>query len=91
METTNELFEYLTGRVLERDPLRFEARPPIRRAERPVYLSSRVIGLLDGHHQVQLGPIRQVRDVRHPVRAIMAECLKLILVRRHDQIPTLSM
>jgi hypothetical protein len=31
-----EFFNYLTTRVLERDPLRFEARPPIRRAEGPV-------------------------------------------------------
>jgi hypothetical protein len=31
-----EFFKYLTVRVFERDPLRFEARPSIRRAEGPV-------------------------------------------------------
>ena len=31
-----EFFNYLTARVLERDPLRFEARPSIGRAEGPV-------------------------------------------------------
>jgi hypothetical protein len=31
-----EFFNYLAARVLERHPLRFEARPSIRRAEGPV-------------------------------------------------------
>jgi len=31
-----EFFNHFTVRVLERDPLRFEARPSIRRAERPM-------------------------------------------------------
>jgi hypothetical protein len=32
----NEFFKYLTVRVLDRDPLRFKARPSIGRAEGPV-------------------------------------------------------
>jgi hypothetical protein len=31
-----EFFKYFTGRVLDRDPLGFEARPSIPRAEGPV-------------------------------------------------------
>src|SRR4029077_10723368 len=31
-----QFLNHITVRVLERDPLRFEARPSIRRAERPV-------------------------------------------------------
>jgi hypothetical protein len=36
MTGLKEFFNYLAVRVLERDPLRFEARPSIRRAEGPM-------------------------------------------------------
>jgi hypothetical protein len=42
------------------------------------------IPLADRHDQEKLGPIWQVRDVRHPVRGVSIEPLQFILMRTDD-------